>query len=166
MDRDMRLEDNWAYVFAQSLANQYARPLLVVYNLDPAFLGGTLRQLTFKVETLRGIEALARSKGIPFFLIVSQQSEKDLVDFFTHHQASLIVTDFSPLRLQRSWKEYIAMHFSAPLIEVDAHNCIPAWVVSPKYEIAARTIRPKVHRLLEEYLIDFPPLEPAETLFN
>jgi deoxyribodipyrimidine photo-lyase len=44
---------------------------------------------------------------------------------------------------------------------VDAHNVVPCWEASPKLEYAARTIRPKIHAKLAEYLTEFPPLPPV-----
>lgn len=49
--------------------------------------------------------------------------------------------------------ESIAVH------EVDAHNVVPMWVASVKLEYSAKTIRSKIHKLLPEYLIDFPTLQ-------
>jgi deoxyribodipyrimidine photo-lyase len=43
-----------------------------------------------------------------------------------------------------------------PYIEVDAHNIVPVWTASPKLEYGAYTIRPKILRLLPEFLDDFP----------
>ncbi|MEW5317947.1 MAG: hypothetical protein WDW38_009204 [Sanguina aurantia] len=40
--------------------------------------------------------------------------------------------------------------------EVDAHNVVPVWVASDKREVGARTLRPKIHRHLPEYLKEFP----------
>lgn len=37
--------------------------------------------------------------------------------------------------------------------EVDAHNVVPVWLASEKREHAARTLRPKIHRLLPEFLL-------------
>lgn len=73
-----------------------------------------------------------------------------------------MVTDFSPLRQVRGWKEkmikrvpdYVSIH------EVDAHNIVPVWKTSDKLEDYARTIRPKINKLLPEYLIEFPSLKP------
>lgn len=45
--------------------------------------------------------------------------------------------------------------------EVDAHNVVPVWTASNKLEYSAKTIRPKINRQLNEYLIDFPELQPA-----
>ena len=37
---------------------------------------------------------------------------------------------------------------------------VPVWIASSKLEYAARTIRPKIHRHLNNFLTDFPRLEP------
>lgn len=44
--------------------------------------------------------------------------------------ASLLVTDFSPLRLGRQWREGVAGALEVPFHEVDAHNVVPCWVAS------------------------------------
>lgn len=44
--------------------------------------------------------------------------------------ASLLVTDFAPLRLGRAWREGVAEKLEVPFHEVDAHNVVPCWVAS------------------------------------
>jgi deoxyribodipyrimidine photo-lyase len=70
-----------------------------------------------------------------------------------------MVTDFSPLRINKGWKESVMKNIDIPFYEVDAHNIIPCWTSSLKQEYGARTLRPKLQRLLPEYLEDFPPLK-------
>lgn len=76
--------------------------------------------------------------------------------------ASLLVTDFSPLRQVRGWKEEIIKRVSdsVSIHEVDAHNVVPIWVASNKLEYGARTIRRKINNVLPDYLIDYPTLKP------
>jgi deoxyribodipyrimidine photo-lyase len=76
--------------------------------------------------------------------------------------ASLLVTDFSPLREVQRCKEEICKRVSdsVTIHEVDAHNIVPTWVASEKLEYSARTIRGKINKRLPEYLIDFPTLQP------
>lgn len=71
-----------------------------------------------------------------------------------------MVTDFSPLREVRQWKEEICKRVteSVSIHEVDAHNVVPIWVASDKLEYAARTLRGKINKKLPEYLVDFPEL--------
>lgn len=51
-------------------------------------------------------------------------------------------------------------------VQLDSHNIVPVWVTSEKQEHAARTIRPKIHRNLNEFLDDFPLIvkHPTATL--
>ena len=46
----------------------------------------------------------------------------------------------------------VAEVLKVPFHEVDAHNTVPCWLASPKKETAARTIRPKIHKQLPEFL--------------
>lgn len=76
--------------------------------------------------------------------------------------ASLLVTDFMPLREVRKWKGEICKRVDdfVTVHEVDAHNVVPTWVSSERLEYGARTIRSKINKKLPEYLIDFPTLQP------
>lgn len=42
--------------------------------------------------------------------------------------------------------------------EVDAHNIVPVWEASSYEEYAARTIRPKIQKKLDEFFTDFPEM--------
>ncbi len=159
MDRDMRSRDNWALLYAQEQAFALKVPLLVIYNILPGFLGGTLRQHVFKIQGLKEVYDDLGAHNIPFHIVSGTHTEKDIVSFVTDVSAGLIVTDFSPLRIQRGWKEYVSKHVSVRCVEVDAHNIVPAWVVSQKSEIGARTLRPKLYKLLDEYLEAIPSLK-------
>lgn len=80
--------------------------------------------------------------------------------FMRECRASLLVTDFSPLREVKSQKEEISKRVgdSVSIHEVDAHNVVPIWAASTKLEYSAKTIRGKIHKLLSEFLIEFPKL--------
>jgi deoxyribodipyrimidine photo-lyase len=66
-----------------------------------------------------------------------------------------LVTDFSPLRINKEWKRGVITKTRIPLYEVDAHNIVPCWLTSQKQEYAAHTIRPKIHKLLTSFLVEF-----------
>lgn len=158
MNRDMRLEDNWALLRAQEVALEKKVPLLIVYNLDPHFLGGTRRQYDFKVSLLRELVTQAEKINISFSIVVGSHTEKEIVSLIETENIGYLVTDFSPLRIQRQWLEYIVTHVSIPCERVDAHNIVPVWIASQKQEVGARTLRPKLYKLLPEYLEQFPAL--------
>lgn len=50
----------------------------------------------------------------------------------------------------------IAESLPVPFHEVDARNVVPCWVASEKREYGARTIRPKIHKNLPEFLVVRP----------
>ncbi|MEZ4386763.1 MAG: deoxyribodipyrimidine photo-lyase [Candidatus Krumholzibacteriia bacterium] len=155
MRRDQRVRDNWALVHAQDLARHLAQPLLVVFNLVPEFLGAARRQFAFMLAGLGAVhEDLARL-GIPFFL-VSGEPEQTVVALAGQVGAGAVVTDFNPLRISRQWEQAVAARLTVPLHIVDAHNVVPVWRVSDKQEYAARTIRPKLQRLLPTFLTEIP----------
>ena len=158
MNRDIRADDNWALLYAQEIALEHKVPLVVLYNLAPGFLGGTLRQHAFKLEALASVEAELAKKNIPFFLISGHETEKDIVAFVEREKIGALVTDFFPLRLPRKWIDYVRKHIEIPMYGVDAHNIVPCWIASDKQEFGAYTLRPKLHKLLPEYLTDFPTL--------
>lgn len=155
VSRDQRWEDNWAVWQAVELARQSQQPLVVVFVLQPGFLGAPARAYDWMFPGLATLATAANRAGVPFVVTLGDPAQT-VAALVKHLAAGAVVTDFSPLRLGRQWRQDVARVLPIPLIEVDAHNIIPAWVVSPKLEVAARTLRPKVQRLLPEYLTDFP----------
>jgi deoxyribodipyrimidine photo-lyase len=155
MSRDMRVNDNWALLFAQERALEQKVPLAVVFCLVPEFLGACLRQYEFLLEGLQEVEGSLERLDIPFFLLEGPPGEQ-IVRFVRDRHVAVLVTDFDPLRVKKEWKERVGAAISIPFYEVDGHNIVPCRLVSPKQEFSARTIRPKLSRLLPEFLEPFP----------
>lgn len=161
MNREMRLHDNWAYIYAQEKAREHNTYVIVVYNLVTNFLGGGLRQLQFKTEGLSSVSKTAEKYNIPFYLVSDingKDTPKLLLDFLEQVDAGMLVTDFSPLRISRGWVEILRKKVSVPMYGVDAHNIVPCWLASTKQEFGAYTFRPKIHKLLPIFLEDFPSI--------
>ncbi len=157
MSRDQRIADNWALLHAQQLALDLEQPLAISFCLVPEFLGATLRQYDFMLKGLAQVETACRKKNIPFFLRLGDPAQQ-LANFAEQHSIGAVICDFNPLRISRKWKRDAATALTCPLIEVDAHNIIPCWEASDKQEFAARTLRPKIHKKLPEFLTDLPTL--------
>jgi deoxyribodipyrimidine photo-lyase len=157
MSRDQRSRDNWALLYAQELALSLGVPLGVVFCLAPAFLGATLRQYGFLLRGLEGTARALRTKGIPFFFLAGDPA-KELPRFVRAQHISALVTDFDPLRIKQRWKESVAERITVPVFEVDAHNIVPCWIASRKREYGAYTLRPKLRKLLPQFLLDLPSL--------
>ncbi len=157
MSRDQRARDNWALLEAQKLALEAHSPLCVVFCLAPTFGYAPLRAYQFMLQGLKEVKEELQVLNIAFALL----SERKLLPVFLQKtNATALVCDFSPLREPLLWKKELLNAVEIPIIEVDAHNIVPAWLASPKAEIGARTLRPKIHRLLPEALTDVPKLEP------
>jgi deoxyribodipyrimidine photo-lyase len=166
MNRDGRAHDNWALLYAQQIALEKKAPLLVVYNLALGFLGGGLRQHDFKVRGLQEVQEYLTEHNIPFFILLCEHTEKDIVHFADEHKAGAIVTDFFPVHISKKWTDYVARHTATAVYQVDAHNIIPCWVASDKQEFAAHTFRPKVHKLITEFLDEFPVLKKHQYYYD
>ena len=157
MSRDQRVHDNWALLFAQMKALEKKRPLAVIFNLVPKFLEATIRQYGFMLKGLQQVETELKKFNIPFF-ITKGIPEVEIPKLLNELKASILISDFDPLRIKRIWKRDVAKKISIPFYEVDAHNIVPCLFVSNKVEFGAYTIRPKIQKLLPEFMDDFPEL--------
>ncbi|GJR79069.1 deoxyribodipyrimidine photo-lyase [Tanacetum coccineum] len=162
MFRDQRLRDNWALIHAVDEAKRLDVPVAVAFNLFDQFLGAKTRQLGFMLRGLKQLShEIEHTLHIPFFLFQGEAIDT-IPSFLKECEASLLVTDFSPLREVRGWKREISKRVSdsVSIHEVDTHNIVPMWVTSDKLEDFARTIRPKITNHFPDYLIEFPSLKP------
>ena len=124
------------------------------------FLGAGVRQFGFMVRGLKEVEEECAALGIPFYLLRGN-AQDTVPEFAQAHQAGLVVTDYCPIRITREWREGVADKLKPlPVLDVDAHNVVPVWEASPKQEVGARTLRPKITKLLPTYLTDFPLVVP------
>lgn len=155
MSRDQRVGENWALLFAQELAERNNIPLIVFFVLTPDFPGAPLRQYDFMIRGLQEVEKSLQEVNIPFVLQVGDPA-KELPNLIQRYDVKVLVTDFSPIRIGRSWRDSIGNEITIPFYEVDTHNIVPVWESSAKQEYAAYTIRPKINKKLDQFLIPFP----------
>jgi deoxyribodipyrimidine photo-lyase len=157
MSRDQRAKDNWALLFGQELALKQKTPLAVVFCLVPEFLGATTHQYHFMLKGLKEVEQNLGKKNIPLFLLTGSP-EEEIPTFIREYNVSSLVKDFDPLRIKQTWTQAVAAAIDIPCYEVDAHNIAPCRIASEKQEYGAYTFRPKIRRLLPEFLEKYPPL--------
>lgn len=157
MSRDQRVSDNWALLWAQQEAVIRRKGLLVLVCLLPEEPGGTGRQRSFMLRGLDYLPRRLRELNVGF-VTFDRAPAKVLPPLLARIDAHVLVTDFESLHKKQRDLKRLADETVAPIFEVDAHNIIPAWTVSDKKEYAAYTIRPKIKRLLDDYLSDIPSL--------
>ncbi|MGB5750829.1 MAG: deoxyribodipyrimidine photo-lyase [Desulfobacterales bacterium] len=154
MQQSQRAAYNHALEYAVQQANKLSQPLLVGFGLTDDYPEANLRHYTFMLEGLKETRAALASRGIKMVLRRGHPPEVAL-EF--GRQASMIVCDCGYLRHQRAWRRQVAKHARCPVVQVESDVVVPLEVVSDKAEYAARTIRPKIHRHLESYLVDLKP---------
>jgi deoxyribodipyrimidine photo-lyase len=164
MSRDQRVFDNWALLWAQEEAILHQKPLLVVFVLD-FNKNSSLRRYSFMVRPLQELQQNLIQLDIGFHLI-SENPAKEFTAFLVGLDVHCIVSDFEPIKERQQLKNSITQEIKAPFYEVDTHNIIPAWVCSDKKEYAAYTIRPKINRLIDDYLTEIPKLKKHPHPYN
>lgn len=161
MSRDQRLEDNWALLYAQKLS--FDRPLMVVFNLVDQFSEATLRQYTFMLDGLKETYHKMEQKNIPLHILVGDPIN-NIPKFLKQNKCGALVTDFDPLKIKKKWKNGVDKKIDVAFFEVDAHNIVPCREVSHKQEYAAYTIRPKINKLVPEFLQKIPRVEKQQNM--
>ena len=155
MQRDQRVNDNWALLFAQEKAIELKQPLIVVFSLVNDFLGATERHYGFMLKGLKEVSLNLEKHSIAFYILKGDPAAV-ITQLIESVHASVLVTDFNPLRLTMKWKKEVNNKLTIPFFEADAHNIIPCRFVSDKQEFGARTIRNKIQKLLPDFLIPLP----------
>ena len=191
MQREVRTVDNWALLFATYQAQKLQVPLRVVYALPPppdasnedndkedmpplvADMPMTERHGTFLINGLKIVEKELASKDVPFTVLYPKDRSsvgQCVYEYATSasSRALAVICDFSPLRLPRTYiEDQAAPLFDAngiAMYSIDAHNVVPVWHASPKREVGARTLRPKINKLLPEFLTHFADFEGNDHL--
>jgi deoxyribodipyrimidine photo-lyase len=140
---------NHALEYAVQAANDYKLPLAVVFGLTADYPDANLRHYVFMLEGLREVASGLAERGIQFVLRHGSPPETALA---AGREAALIVCDRGYLRHQREWRCRVAREAGCRVVQVESDLIVPVRVTSDKAEYAARTIRPKLHRRLDDYL--------------
>jgi len=158
MNRDKRVDDNWALIMAQSLALKKHVPLIVCFQYVGKFSEANIRQYGFLFKGLEGVKIKLDKLNIEFVLI--QDTARNALPRIIHKRSvgSLIV-DYNPLKVYQKRLNNVLKNIDVPVYQVDAHNIIPVWVTSQKKEYAAYTIRRKIQSNLDHFLTDYPKLK-------
>lgn len=153
MSRDQRVHDNHALLSAQALAIDHKLPLVVQFNVREKLGVRSKEQYDFMFEGLVEVEKELDKLNIGFIVSVGDAVE-NVLSTASKLKPISIFFDFSPLKYARNIQKSIASQAEIPCIVVDTHNIIPLWVLSDKEEFAAHTIRNKVHKNLESWLVE------------
>lgn len=156
MQSAQRAEGNHALEYAIRQANDLGLPVVAVFGVAEGYPEANERHYAFMLEGLRETAGALRERGIS---VAVWRRAPDEAALEAAADAALIVADRGYLHLQKKWRARVAREAPCRVVQVETDVVVPVDAVSAKEEYAARTIRPRIHRLLDSYLV---PLE--ETL--
>ena len=150
-----RATHNHALKYAIELANERALPLVVYEGLKFYYPWASDRFHTFILEGVEEKRKAFERLGIKyvFYLQKDENSPKQTVARLAK-DAALLVTDDFPCFIIPKHNAAIVEKATIPVYAVDSNGVIPLSKFE-KEEFAARTIRPKIKRILDDYLQPF-----------
>src|SRR5689334_13302560 len=150
MQRAQRAADNPALDVAIAAGNALRKPVVVFFGLHAFVERANLRHYRFLAEGLAELaDGLAR-RGVGF--VLRRSPDHALQPFLASVKPALVVGDENPLRQIDGWHQTIARTLRVPLWTVDADVVVPSALLL-KEQYAARTIRPRIHARLSEFLV-------------
>jgi len=157
MQASQRSEYNHALEYAILKANELRQPLLVFFGITDTFPEANERHYTFMLEGLREVKWSLEKRGIRM-VILHKSPEVGAIQLAK--KASLAVVDQGYLKLQKKWRNDAANQIDCPLIQVESDVIVPVEEASSKEEYAAATIRPKIHKKLNHFLVPLKQTGP------
>src|SRR5512136_1116842 len=157
MQASQRVEYNHALEFAILKANELRQPLIVFFGITDRFPEANERHYYFMLEGLREVKHALEKRGIRM-VILHKSPEVGVLQLT--EKASLAVVDRGYLKIQKAWRDDASKKMDCPLIQVETDVVVPVEETSPKEEYAAATIRSKITRKLDAFLVPLKEHEP------
>lgn len=149
MQRSQRALDNPALDVAVEAANILHQPVVAFLAPVPFYPNANLRHYAFLMQGLPDIATGLKKRNVGF--VLRRYPQHRLLPFCEEAAASLIVGDENPLREPERWREVVASQTPVPFWTVDSDVVVPTKLLE-KQQFAARTIRPRIHAHLAEFL--------------
>ena len=152
MQRAQRGVDNHAVNLAVHVANELELPLVVYFAGISNFPHANLRHYVFLQQGLKDIEEDLAKRNISFVMrrAPHESHERLLADV----GAAMLIGDENPMREPERWRSELARKIGKPFWTVDADVIVPSKLIE-KAQYGAYTIRPRLYRLLPDYLVTY-----------
>ncbi len=156
MQRAQRGRDNPALDVAIRVANELSKPVVVFFAPVPFYPNANFRHYRFLAEGIPDIAESLAARRVGF--VLRAYPEHGLLKFCDEARAAMVIGDENPMREPEEWRARVAQRIQVPFWTVDADVVVPSRLLE-KEQYAARTIRPRIHRLLPKF---FVPAEKPE----
>jgi len=151
MQSAQRARHNDALEHAIQVANDLDLPLAVVFCVVEDYPAADPRHYHFMFEGLAAVRDELARRSIAFTVFRSEPST--LLGALDHRTAHLVF-DRGYLPIQRRWRDEAAESTTTPIDEVETEVVVPIHLVSDHVETAARTIRPKIQKHLDDFIVE------------
>jgi deoxyribodipyrimidine photo-lyase len=149
MQRAQRGVDNHAVDLAVKVANLMGLPLVVYFAGISNFPHANLRHYAFLNQGLPDIEADLAERNISFVMRRAPRESHERLLADVH--AAFLVGDENPMREPERWRKRLASRIRVPFWTVDTDVVVPSKLIE-KAQYGAYTIRPRLYRLLPDFL--------------
>ncbi|MFW6061810.1 MAG: deoxyribodipyrimidine photo-lyase [Planctomycetota bacterium] len=151
-----REQCNHALEYALEQADELGLPAVACFGLTGEYPEANLRHYRFLLEGLAELSSDLALRGVQ---LVVRRGDPPQIARELAGEAAMVVCDRGYLRHQRQWRDELAVAAPCRVVQVESDAVVPVDLASEKEEYAARTIRPKIHRQLERFLV---PLKRRE----
>jgi deoxyribodipyrimidine photo-lyase len=154
MQRAQRGRDNAALNLAIAVGNALKLPVVALFGLTASYPSAQRRHYRFLLDGLVDARDDLAARGVPLVVRLGSPDEVAL-RFMKEQRPAALISDENPVRACQAWRRVVADQVQVPFRLVDSDVIVPTSLF-PKEEYAARTIRPKIHRVWNEYLRPIP----------
>ena len=149
MQRAQRGVDNHAVDLAVRVGNLLGLPVVVYFAGISDFPAANLRHYGFLNQGLVDVEEDLAERNVSF--VMRRAPECNPLRLFADVGAAMVIGDENPMREPERWRREMAAHLRVPFWTVDADVVVPSKLIE-KAQYGAYTIRPRLYRLLPDYL--------------
>jgi deoxyribodipyrimidine photo-lyase len=156
MQRAQRGRDNHAIDLAVKVAKELDLPLVVYFAGISNFPHANLRHYAFLNQGLIDVEEDLAARNIAF--VMRRAPRESHERFFADVHAAIVIGDENPMREPEKWRKHLASALKIPFWTVDTDVIVPSKLIE-KAQYGAYTLRPRIQRLLPEFLHPYENLK-------
>ncbi len=150
-----RFEYNLALNYAISEANLRKLPIFSVFCLDDCY-PDSLRHLSFQLKGILELKKIFCSVGIP---LIITQDHSHFLGLLSKAEVLIADKTYTLHNFEKS-NEFSSVMENKPFVKVETETICPVKLVSPKEEYSAATFRPKINRILDDFIFEIDEMIP------